>query len=520
MVTNLDGIRATGPMPGDEPEHRSALERPETIDRGLPSHLAGGTLRHLEQLIGGLTAGVILIDTSGTVIWANDAALAMHGVDDVAGLGATIDDYAQRFALSLPNGHRLAAREYPLMRLLAGDSFADLVVHVAPAGTCEPRWSHHVRDVVLTGDDDEPEALALVIQDVSEQFDAEARFEAMFQANPAPALILRLSDQRFVRVNRGFLEMAGYSRTEVVGRHLYDLDILHGAERGALARERLADCRTIPQMEAELPTTGGGTHLVILAGQPIEIGDDKCMLFTFADLEPRRKAQNSLKNSEAHFSALFRMAPVAMALTAVDDHRLIEANDAFWQLVGYAPTRFVGRAAGDPELWADPADRARVEAEIARAGGLRNRDVRLLDAEGRTIDCLLSAERVAQRGDACILWLFQDITARRHSEMELVEAIETVMKDASWFSRSIMDKLATLRNPRGSPVPPPPAADLSAREREVLGLICQGQDDKAIAERLSLSPNTVRNHVARIYGKIGVNRRAAAILWARERGLA
>jgi DNA-binding CsgD family transcriptional regulator len=53
----------------------------------------------------------------------------------------------------------------------------------------------------------------------------------------------------------------------------------------------------------------------------------------------------------------------------------------------------------------------------------------------------------------------------------------------------------------------------------VLGLICEGLDDKAIAQRLSLSGNTVRNHVANIYGKIGVNRRAAAIAWARERGL-
>ncbi len=483
----------------------------------LPSQLAGGTLRHLEQLIGGLTAGVILLDLSGAIIWANEAALAMHGVRDLAGLGATADEYAGKFALSLPDGHRLTRREYPLMRVLAGESFADLAVHVAAAGEPEPRWTHHVRDVVLTGDDDEPEALALVIQDVSEQFDAQARFEAMFQANPAPAVILRLVDQRFVRVNRGFLEMSGYARTAVMGQSLYDLDVLHGAERAELARERLAGARTIPQMEAELPMPGGGSKLVILAGQPIEIGDDKCMLFTFADLEPRRSAERSLKDSEAHFATLFRMAPVAMALTSPDGQRMIEANDAFWRLTGYRAESFVGRTPGDPELWAEVAERNAVEAEIARAGGLRNRDVRLLDAAGRAVDCLLSAERMTLRGEGCVLWLFQDITARRHNEIELVEAIEAVMKDASWFSRSVMDKLATLRNPRGRETPR--ATDLTPREREVLGLICEGIDDKAIAERLSLSGNTVRNHVASIYAKIGVNRRAAAVVWARERGL-
>lgn len=485
----------------------------------LPTSLAGGTLRHLEQLIDGLTAGVILIDLSGTIIWCNDAALGMHGIENAQELGGTADEYVKRFALTLPSGHRLTSREYPVMRVLAGENFPDLIVRVAAVGADEPRWTHHVRDVVMTGDDDEPDCLALVIQDLSEQTEAEARFEAMFQANPAPALILRLGDQRFVRANRGFMEMSGHTRTGIIGRSLYEFNILNEAERLDLAKRRLAEGKTIPQMEAELPVPDGNTKLVILAGQPIEIGDDKCMLFTFADLEPRRRAEHSLRDSEAHFSTLFRMAPVAMALTSPDGHRMIEGNDAFWQLTGYSSAGFLGRAAGDPELWADVKERNAAEAEIERAGGLRNRDVRLLGAQGQPLDCLLSAERMVLRGERCTLWLFQDITARRSSELDLVNAIEAVMKDASWFSRSIMDKLAILRNPRGLDERGT-AAELTAREREVLELICGGLDDKAISEKLSLSSNTVRNHVASIYTKIGVNRRAAAVVWARERGLA
>jgi len=484
----------------------------------LPVSLAGGTLRHLEQLIGGLSAGVILLDLSGTIVWCNDAALAMHGAAGPEELGGTADEYVRRFAMSLPNGTRLSSREYPVMRILAGESFPDLVVQVTAAGADQPGWTHHVRDVVMTGDDDEPDCLALVLQDVSEQSEAEARFEAMFQANPAPALILRLNDQRFVRANRGFLEMTGQARTGVVGRSLYDFNILNNATHLDLAKQRLAAGKTIPQMEAELPLPAGHTKLVILAGQPIEIGDDKCMLFTFADLEPRRNAERSLRESEAHFSALFRMAPVAMALTSPDGHRMIEGNDAFWQLTGYTSAGFLGRAAGDPELWADVDERNAAEAEIERLGGLRNRDVRLLDAKGRAVDCLLSAERMMLRGERCTLWLFQDITARRHSELDLIGAIEAVMKDASWFSRSIMDKLTTLRNPQGAQEGKAPA-DLTPREREVLELVCEGLDDRAITEKLSLSGNTVRNHVASIYAKIGVNRRTAAVAWARERGL-
>ena len=40
-----------------------------------------------------------------------------------------------------------------------------------------------------------------------------------------------------------------------------------------------------------------------------------------------------------------------------------------------------------------------------------------------------------------------------------------------------------------------------------------------MSDLLGLSENTVRNHIASLYRKIGVNRRTAAVIWARERGI-
>src|SRR6185503_18785849 len=64
-----------------------------------------------------------------------------------------------------------------------------------------------------------------------------------------------------------------------------------------------------------------------------------------------------------------------------------------------------------------------------------------------------------------------------------------------------------------------PAFDsLTAREREVLALITEGLGNAAIAERLSISDKTVRNHVSNIFDKLGVWTRAQAIVFARDRG--
>jgi DNA-binding CsgD family transcriptional regulator len=55
---------------------------------------------------------------------------------------------------------------------------------------------------------------------------------------------------------------------------------------------------------------------------------------------------------------------------------------------------------------------------------------------------------------------------------------------------------------------------LSVREAEVMSLIAEGQTNGEIAARLFLAEKTVKNHVRRIYAKLGVGSRTAAIaLW-------
>ncbi|MCK8455549.1 helix-turn-helix transcriptional regulator [Sphingomonas faeni] len=477
------------------------------------------TLHHLEQLMTGLLEGVILLDPTGTILSANPAALRMHGVRTVNDLGQTADEYATRFRLRYRDRRKLPRREYPLMRLLAGESFPDLIVEVAPVDADEPRWVHQVRDIVMDEDGGEPDCLGLVINDVSERFDAEDRFEAMFHANPAPALIIRVADQRYVLVNQGFLDLSGYTRDQIIGKTLFDFDFLAEVDRKAFVKDCISAGKTIPQLEAELPLANGETTLVILAGQPIEISNQDCLLFTFADLEPRRRAEHALKASERHFSSVFEMAPVAMVVTDGADNRIVQVNAGFKALTGHSESAVIGRVADDLQLWNDAAQRDELEVEISEHGGFRGHDVQLLHKTGEMVDCLVSAERISIDGAPCVLWLYQDISARRRGELALVEAIDAVMNDANWLSRSIMDKLATLRNPRAPGQASAPPADLSKREREVLELICQDMDDAAIAERLGLSRNTIRNHVARLYAKIGVNRRSAAIVWAHERGV-
>ena len=472
--------------------------------------------RQLQQIITGLTEGVMLIEPDQRIVWANEAALKMHGVDAVSALGRDVTQYRERFRLRYRNNHPLESGQYPIERVIAGECFSDVIVEVFPAHDDTVNWVHRVRSLVLTNADGEPDCLALILHDASEWASAEQRFEKTFNANPAPALICRLSDQRYIKVNLGFLEMTGYVREQVIGRSVYQLDVFENADRRDLAAERLGEGGTIPQMEAELRLPDGGHKPVVVAGQPIDIGDEACMLFTFMDLEPRRKAESTLRQSEERFQKAFRMLPVPSAVLSADALVLIDINEAFTAVTGYASADVVGRAGEAAGIWLGDAH-ATLAAQLAQGGSVRNAELRIGRKEGEPIDCLVSAESVAINGQDCVLMAWLDITERKRSELELVSAIETVMKDASWFSKSLIEKLANVRRPAqaGSPAQ---LDDLTPRERDVLDALCEGLADKEIARTLGVALSTVRNHVATIYGKLDVHSRGAVVLWARNHG--
>jgi PAS domain S-box-containing protein len=476
--------------------------------------------RQLQHIISGLSDGVILVEVDQTIIWANEAALLMHGVNEVSELGADGGAYRERFSLRYRNNHPLDPDQYPISRVAAGEEFSDVLVEVSRVGDEEDRSRvHRVRSMVLSDSSGEPESLVLIMADATEWASAEQRFEKTFNANPAPAVICRLSDLRFIKVNQGFLEMTGHSRENVIGRSVYEVDVLENAERKDLAIERLNAGATIPQMQAELKMPEGGTKLVIVAGQPLDMNEEDCMLFSFIDLEARRKAETALRQSEERFAKTFKLTPVPIMVCTADRQQIVDANEAFLSTLGFTTLEMIGKTVAEMDFLDKGKDAVQLFDILEKSGHIEGVDFKVRKKSGEIMHCVLAADTVTIQDAACYLFVFMDITERKRSELELVEAIETVMKDASWFSQTLIEKLANAKRVNGQNLPTASFTDLTARERDVLGLICEGLADKEIASRLNLALNTIRNHVATVYSKLDVHSRAEAIVWARERHL-
>ena len=104
---------------------------------------------------------------------------------------------------------------------------------------------------------------------------------------------------------------------------------------------------------------------------------------------------------------------------------------------------------------------------------------------------------------------------------EILRAIRGVYQGEAIFGPTIAKRLmsyfATLK-PAASAPSIQPFPELTEREQEILALIAQHLANTEIAERLVLSPKTVRNHVSNIFSKLQVATRAQAIMRARQAG--
>ncbi|MFC0678599.1 response regulator [Lysobacter korlensis] len=102
---------------------------------------------------------------------------------------------------------------------------------------------------------------------------------------------------------------------------------------------------------------------------------------------------------------------------------------------------------------------------------------------------------------------------------QILRSIEAVAQGEVVFSSGIASRVLAFfaAGPGAAAVVPFP--ELTDREREILDLVARGLTNTEIAQRLFLSPKTVRNHVSNVFTKLQVAGRAEAVAQARDAGL-
>ena len=454
-------------------------------------------------------AAAIILLSDHTIVDTNDAFARLAGRERHTVIGRPLeacclfdsDDKTDQLQSSLASGEAMSIANVTL-RSSRG---AALQVHLS----AQPVMYGTQRCMLLN-----------VIENPVGQYQAEAQDPARAQAlalcsvAPAPLYVLD-TDMRILAVSQAWVEWLGYSSDAVIGRRIVELMPTSSASH---FRDQtwgnLQQAGTVRDIACQfIRNTGQTIDASISARMTLDkFGNPACVVVAPVDMTEQ-------KRTEMRFTKLFTLSPLPMVVRRLDDARILDVNDAFLTAIGHPVESVIGRSLDDLGIFESKQQRQQFEQTLRTTGRVQNMDIRIKSSAGDLLDCLASAEQVYVFGHHCAVLMLQDVTDRRRNEIQLFQAIETVMRDTSWFSRSVIEKLAILRSPPRMGARSAELDDLTPREREVLGLISHGLSDTDIAQKLGLTRSTVRNHVATLYSKIDVHSRSSAIIWARERGV-
>ena len=233
---------------------------------------------------------------------------------------------------------------------------------------------------------------------------------------------------RIVFVNNAFVKRTGYLRAEAIGR---SPRFLQGekTERSALDRIRSAmHRRQAVRLELINYTKHGEPFWLDIEIVPIVNlrGQVTHFVAVERDITERRRAEETLRDSENKFSKIFHSSPVAMALSRVEDGLYLDANAKFLAMLQRPREDVIGHTSMELGFWINSEQRMAEMAVLQAYGAVYNVELKIRGRAGQVTDILWSAEKIMVGGEACVLGSSLDVTEQKKALEAMLESEERV----------------------------------------------------------------------------------------------
>ena len=209
-----------------------------------------------------------------------------------------------------------------------------------------------------------------------------------------------------------------------------------------------------------------------------------------------------------------------ITLLLVDDHKIVREG-----------TRQLLEQCGDFQILGEAAD----GEEAVRLAGQLHPDVVIMDVRLPVLSGLEATRQITRKwpkvrvlvlsaydGEAYVFPLLEagasGYLLKTASGAELADAIRAIHSNESVLANRILAKVVRHLSSDQTQGNAAPIEHLTDREMDVLKALASGQSNKAIAQTLNISPQTVQVHLRNIFSKLLVNSRLAAIAYAISHG--
>ena len=262
-----------------------------------------------------------------------------------------------------------------------------------------------------------------IARDITEQKRAVAalrasqeKFSRMFDSNPAATSLTNLQDGRYLAVNSAFLKLMKWSREEIVGRTVFELNIWPDLSKRAKLLAAFQRWGHVEKFEMQLRTKSGDLVDLLWSGVQIEVDGLPCLLGSGLDITERKRVAEALRESEERMRSLVALMPEAMFIAQAG--RVVYINQRGLELWGAArPDQIVGRSPLEllPPCW-HPQVRERLRRIMEDGATVPTAACEIRRLDGTVVPVETMAAAFPYGGGKAIQVIVRDITERKQAE--------------------------------------------------------------------------------------------------------
>lgn len=248
---------------------------------------------------------------------------------------------------------------------------------------------------------------------------SEARFRDLFEHSPVPIFVEDLAGN-VLDVNPAACRLHEIGRQELIGRNVVDL-VPPERRNDALRDFQRLISGEADRVEGYSWTQTGRAVPVSIVVSRIDYDGRPALLLHVLDVTERKRAEESLRESEERFRILFEANPLSVWVYEKESMAFLAVNDAAVRNYGYSREEFLSMTLKEI---LPPEDIPRLVEAVAKVtvGGITQSQWRHLTKSGTIIDVQLNGRGLIFAGRSAECVIAEDITRRKQAEAALRES--------------------------------------------------------------------------------------------------